>query len=56
MENEDNVTKSMTREEYIRREVQKGIDEVKRGECAPWDLQATRAEAHRRYAERHKTS
>ncbi len=37
-------------DEYIRREVQRGIDQLDRGEGQPLDIEATIAEARRRHA------
>jgi hypothetical protein len=37
-------------EDYVRRELQIAFDEVDRGEVADLDMDAIRAEAHRRYA------
>jgi len=39
-------------DEYIRREVQRGVDELDRGEGVPLDIEATIAEARRRHAAR----
>jgi hypothetical protein len=39
-------------EEYIQQEVAKGVADFEAGRFAPWDIEATLAEAHRRYAER----
>lgn len=39
-------------DEYIRRELQVSFDQVGRGEVASLDIQATIAEARRRYSER----
>ena len=36
-------------EDYIRREVQQGLDAIDRGEVEPWDIEATVAEAKRRH-------
>lgn len=38
-------------EDYVRREVQRGLEQSERGEVAPWNVHATLAEAHRRHAE-----
>lgn len=40
--------------DYLRREVQRGLDQLDRGESQPLDVEATIAEAHRRHAERSK--
>ena len=36
-------------EEYIRQGLQVALDEFERGEFAPWDIEATIAEAKRRF-------
>ncbi len=39
-------------EEYIRQGLQVALDEFERGEFAPWDIEATIAEAKRRFNQR----
>ena len=41
-------------EDYIRREVQRGLQQLDRGEGQPLDIEATITEAHRRHAARDK--
>jgi hypothetical protein len=41
-------------DEFLRREVQRGLDQLDRGESQPLDIEATIAEAHRRHANRNK--
>jgi hypothetical protein len=41
-------------EEYIRQELAKGIADFDAGRFAPWDIEATIAEAHRLHAEKQK--
>ena len=43
-------------DDYLRREIQCGVDQAARGESEPWDVEATLAEAHRRHIERAKQS
>ncbi len=43
-------------DDYLREEIQRGVDQAARGESEPWDVEATLAEAHRRHAERTKQS
>jgi hypothetical protein len=38
-------------DEYIRQEVAKGLADFEAGRFEPWDIEATLAEAHRRYDE-----
>jgi hypothetical protein len=37
-------------EDYINRELEKGLADIDAGRVAPWDVEAFLAEAHRRYA------
>ncbi len=39
-------------DDYLRREVQRGLEQLDRGEGRPLDIEATIAEAHRRHAAR----
>ena len=39
-------------DDYVRRELQVAFDQAARGEIAPWDIETTLAEAHRRYSTR----
>jgi hypothetical protein len=39
-------------DQWLRRELQIGFDQSDRGESAPWDVEATLAEAHRRHEQR----
>ncbi len=39
-------------DDYIRREVQRGLDQLDRGESEEWDIEAFLATAHRRHAQR----
>jgi predicted transcriptional regulator len=39
-------------EEYVRRELDKGLADIDAGRVAPWDVEEFLAEAHRRHAER----
>ena len=41
-------------EDYIRREVQCGVDQLDRGEGEEWDVEAFLKEAHRRHAARNR--
>lgn len=41
-------------DDYLRREIQLGVEQATRGESEPWNLEATLAEAHRRHADRTK--
>ena len=43
-------------DDYLRREVQRGLEQSARGESEPWDISATLAEAHRRHSARTKQS
>ena len=42
--------------EWLRREVQKGLDELDRGECAEWNAEEVKAEGRRLLNERKKKS
>lgn len=39
-------------DEYVRRELQIGFDQAERGDVGAWDIEATLAEARRRFAAR----
>jgi hypothetical protein len=39
---------------YLRREVQRGLEQLDPGESQPLDIEATIAESHRRHADRSK--
>lgn len=39
-------------DEYIRRELQRGLDQLDRGEVEEWDVESFLAAAHRRHAKR----
>ncbi len=39
-------------EEYVRREVQRGLEQVDRDETVPWDLESVLQQAHGQHANR----
>lgn len=41
-------------EEYIQRELDRGLADFDAGRCAPWDIEAMLAEAHRRHAQKNQ--
>lgn len=43
-------------DDYLHREVQRGLEQSVRGESETWDVSATLAEAHRRHSARMKQS